>query len=302
MKKTEPQLTITGVEREVGLSKDVLRVWERRYGFPAPLRDHNDERLYPANQVEKLRLVKRLMDQGHRPGRLLSQSPEALEQLALAPRAGAAAESGPPGHPAMGELLACLRSKDGARLVERLQQLLGAEGLARFVQDIVVPMSARVGEEWARGELQVYEEHLFSEGCTRVLRQAIAALPPGRSPRVLLTTVPDEPHALGLLMVESLLALQGARCIGLGTQTPLGELARAARTYGADVVALSFSTAFPSRRVPALLQELRAALPGAVELWVGGGAVRRLAAVTGVCLLPTLADAVAAVQAWQARR
>ena len=37
---------IAAVERDTGLSKDILRVWERRYGFPKPERDHNDDRLY----------------------------------------------------------------------------------------------------------------------------------------------------------------------------------------------------------------------------------------------------------------
>ena len=46
---------IAAVERETGLSKDVLRMWERRYGFPVPERDANGERLYPAAQVERLR-------------------------------------------------------------------------------------------------------------------------------------------------------------------------------------------------------------------------------------------------------
>ena len=71
-KMKEPQFTIAAVERDVGLSKDVLRVWERRYGFPVPNRDPHGERLYPAAQVLRLRLIKRLMDQGHRPGRLLA--------------------------------------------------------------------------------------------------------------------------------------------------------------------------------------------------------------------------------------
>jgi DNA-binding transcriptional MerR regulator len=58
------QFNIAAVERDTGLSKDVLRMWERRYGFPVPERDANGERLYPADQVERLRLIKRLMDQG----------------------------------------------------------------------------------------------------------------------------------------------------------------------------------------------------------------------------------------------
>ena len=59
-----PSYNIAAVERDTGLSKDVLRMWERRYGFPVPERDANGERRYPAAQVERLRLIKRLMDQG----------------------------------------------------------------------------------------------------------------------------------------------------------------------------------------------------------------------------------------------
>ena len=45
MKHSESLYSIAAVEREVGLSKDVLRVWERRYGFPLPSRDAPGERL-----------------------------------------------------------------------------------------------------------------------------------------------------------------------------------------------------------------------------------------------------------------
>jgi MerR family transcriptional regulator, light-induced transcriptional regulator len=55
-------LSIAAVERDTGLTKDTLRVWERRYGFPQPDRDGGGERCYPLDQVEKLRVVKRLMD------------------------------------------------------------------------------------------------------------------------------------------------------------------------------------------------------------------------------------------------
>ena len=70
-------LSIAAVERDTGLSKDTLRVWERRYGFPMPERDAIGERAYPLDQVEKLRIVKRLMDGGHRPGRVVPMPVEA---------------------------------------------------------------------------------------------------------------------------------------------------------------------------------------------------------------------------------
>ena len=74
-------LAIAAVERETGLSKEALRIWERRYGFPSPARDPQGDRLYPAEQVARLRLLKRLMDQGHRPGKLMALEDSALARL-----------------------------------------------------------------------------------------------------------------------------------------------------------------------------------------------------------------------------
>src|SRR5216110_3520529 len=87
MESSGAALNISAVERETGLSKDVLRIWERRYGFPEPHRDDNAERQYPQEQVAKLRAIKRLMDAGLRPGKLIRRTLTELNTLAEA-RAG----------------------------------------------------------------------------------------------------------------------------------------------------------------------------------------------------------------------
>ena len=79
------RLGIAAVERETGLSKDLLRVWERRYGFPSPSRDAFGERAYPADQVDRLHLLRRLLDAGHRPGRVVPLPAERLRALLEAP-------------------------------------------------------------------------------------------------------------------------------------------------------------------------------------------------------------------------
>src|SRR6476620_205651 len=134
MKELVSGLTISAVEREVGLSKDVLRVWERRYGFPSPGRDAHGERLYPPEQVRRLRLVKRLMDQGMRPGRLLGGTLEELEALAAgaAPARAASYRKGEPdgstGSGDAGDLLDWIRAHDAAGLYRTLQQRLAQLG------------------------------------------------------------------------------------------------------------------------------------------------------------------------------
>lgn len=292
----EPQFTIAAVERDVGLSKDVLRVWERRYGFPAPGRDANGERLYPAAQVVRLRIIKRLMDQGHRPGRLMATPVDELEALVAAPQ-GTAREVDTSSDE-LDKLFALIRQHDGVAYLQAMQQRLARQGLRAFVQDTVAPLSLRVGSAWEQGRLQVFEEHLFTESTARVLRHAIATVPGGSEPKVLLTTLPHEPHGMGLLMLEAVLSLEGAQCISLGTQTPLLEIVAAAAAHQADVVALSFSAAFPVRQVRALLQQLRAALSGTTELWAGGAGVHSLQASEGVRCMPSLDDAIAAVNGW----
>jgi methanogenic corrinoid protein MtbC1 len=100
---------------------------------------------------------------------------------------------------------------------------------------------------------------------------------------VLLTTVPGEPHGLGLLMAEAMLVLEGCPCQSLGVQTPLSDIAGAAAAQRCDVVALSFSALMNPRAVVEALVELRARLEPRVQLWAGGAApVLRRRAIDGV--------------------
>lgn len=295
-------LSISAVERETGLSKDVLRVWERRYGFPVPLRDAHGERLYPADQVDRLRTIKRLMDQGHRPGKLLAATPDELRALAPKRKAAKLAPPSAGQDEQLDALIEPIRRHDAAAFLQLMQQRLARQGLLHFVQDTIAPLTWRIGLAWEEGRIQVFEEHLYTELTKRLLRQAIGALAPGSGrPRVILTSVPEEQHVLGLLMVEAQLTLDGAECIPLGTQMPLIEIVRAASAHRADIVALSFSVAFPSRRVPGLLDELRRALPDEVALWVGGAGVRHVRSQPGLHVLHHLDQTLEELAAWRAR-
>ena len=289
--------TIASVEKEIGLSKDILRMWERRYGFPAPERDTNGDRVYPAEQVERLRRIKRLIDQGHRPGKLIAAPPEQLAALATPSEINGEADGT---LAAFADLLDELRNHDAVAFQQRLQHTLARQGLAAFVRDTVAPLILHVGQAWETGRIAVFEEHLFTELTKRVLRQSVAGLTAGIAPpRVLLTTAPGEPHELGLLMVEALFALEGAQCIPLGVQTPLTEIANAATAHQADIVALSFSMAFPSRRIPALLIQLRAMLPESTMLWAGGSGVASINGPAGITLLRSLDEGLAALMRWR---
>lgn len=268
-------LSIAAVERDTGLSKDTLRVWERRYGFPLPLRDAIGERAYALDQVERLRIVKRLLDAGHRPGRVVALPLPDLQQLAEStvdhPQRAAEAVLGAS---ELRHLVELIRLHDVPALRQELSLLLARQGVRGFVVDVVAPLNGAVGDAWMRGQLQIFEEHLYSEVVQSALRQALASVPqpahPQAATRVLLTTFPGEPHGLGLLMAEAMLALEGCACVSLGVQTPLQDILKAADALDVHIVAIGFSGCLNLKQVQDNLAELRAGLPDGVRLWAGG--------------------------------
>jgi DNA-binding transcriptional MerR regulator len=298
MESTGLALNISAVERETGLSKDVLRMWERRYGFPKPGRDENGERQYAPGDIARLKAIKRLMDVGMRPGRLIAHSLDELNALAesrVAPRREPLA-------PALErEVLSLLQSHDMAQLQHTIANLLMKQGLQRFVLESLTQLNRAVGDAWMRGELQVFEEHLYTEQLQAALRIAINAFPRQSGvPRVVMTTFPNEPHGLGLLMVEALLVPEGAQCISLGPQTPLEDIRRAAIAHKANILALSFSGAFAVRQATDGLVSLRRQLPQQVSIWAGGEMTRRIRkTMTGIVLVPDLAAAMGALHSWR---
>ena len=273
--------SISVVERDTGLSKDTLRMWERRYGFPRPLRDAKGERLYPADQIDQLRLIGRLLDRGLRPRELAGLSLEAL--IARCERVSEETPAGPRQQSAPWEpTFELLRRYDETGLRSHLSLALQRLGLLRFVTEFAAPLSVQVGEAWARGRITISQEHLYSEQMQQQLRYGIGAIYPGeRAPSVLLTTLPGEEHQLGLLMAQACLAVEGVPCVSLGVQTPAWDIAEAVRQRGANVVGLSFSQALRPKVALAMLQDLRTRLPEAIEVWAGGALWERMRHTVG---------------------
>lgn len=296
-------LSIAAVERDTGLSKDTLRVWERRYGFPRPDRDAAGERAYPLVQVEKLRIVKRLLDAGHRPGQVVVLPLEQLQRLSETVQS--ARTLAPDPLPAL-ELSGCLRllrEHDVEGVRRMLGQARARMGVSRLVSEVIAPLNTLVGDAWMRGQLEIYEEHAYTESVQNVLREGIRGVPPATAdaaPRVLLSTLPGEPHGLGLLMAEAVLAVEGASCLSLGVQTPVWDIVLAAKAYRSDVVALSFTGCMTPNHVVDALSELRTKLPPTAEIWAGGASpVLHRRPVDGVTAMASLRSIVEQLRRWR---
>lgn len=299
-------VSIAAVERETGLSKDTLRVWERRYGFPRPGRDHKGERVYAEAQVSKLRVLSRLLDLGFRPAQIVHRSltelDECIAQLTAARRAEPLASEDV--EASLEETIGRLRLYDAEGLRKQLNQTLLRLGLQRFVIEFAARMNVLVGEYWARGDLSISQEHLYTEQMQQLLRQAIDTLQltPG-GPSILLTTAPGEGHEIGLLMAQACLLAAHARCISLGPQTPLSQILEAAHAQSVDAVGLSFSEGFKLAAAQQVLRELRSGLDSRIQLWAGGSLWERVRAmIPGVTFVPRLSQVEALVTEYRAAR
>lgn len=280
-------LRIGELSRRTGVSTDLLRTWERRYGLLRPARSPAGYRLYSADDVARVRLM----------CRYLERRVSAAEAAALVRSAGTAPEPDHPGVPdqearaALAALTAALDRIDEAAADAALTGLLRGFSGALVLRDVVLPVMRRVGDAWACGTASVAHEHFASqlfEGRIRAIGRGV----PASGPPVVLACPPGELHQLGLLAFAAVLRESGRRVAFLGADTPLAALEEAVRRTDAGAVVLG---AVDAARVDAAADRLRR-LGAQTRTYLGGAAAGTgAAAAAGAVALP--ADLLAAARA-----
>src|SRR5215213_8187282 len=81
---TSAWMRIGEISQRTGVSPDVLRAWERRYGLLRPRRTDGRTRLYSAADETRVRLMKRYIDDGLPP----AQAAEMVTAVRLTVRPG----------------------------------------------------------------------------------------------------------------------------------------------------------------------------------------------------------------------
>lgn len=294
-------VSISAAERETGISKDTLRIWERRYGFPQPTRDGNGDRAYSREDVDRLRVIRRLIDHGMRPGKIVGQS--AIQLCKISAKHNSMPLTGTDYKADVDGAIAMIKNNQLIELQRTLHQALLRVGLLTFITEIISPLNAFVGEAWISGELAIFQEHSYTEILQNILRHAIVSYEKGaKPPKILLATLPKEQHCIGLLMVEAALTVEGVFCVSLGSQTPVAEIIAAASSHRVDIVALSFTGNYPVKLIVEGLSNLREDLPANVEVWAGGKAIAQSRrTVENVKMLSSLGQAIREVAHWRQR-
>ncbi|HSB12540.1 MAG TPA: MerR family transcriptional regulator [Blastocatellia bacterium] len=270
---TTAKYMIGTVTKRTGLSVDVVRVWERRYGAIRPERTEGGTRLYSDADVSRLNRLRRAVELGHSIGQAARLSESDLDELIATSEPVHAVEPDP--HRSVRErFLRAIQAMDVATAEKELTLAATLHPTSELVKKIVAPILHEVGERWAHRELGVAHEHL----ATGLLRGMLSSLmrlysPSTNGEGLVLATLPEERHEFGLLLAGLLAATKSWRVIYLGAEVPPADLALAVRLTGARALALSIPTSQP--RTNDELEVLSRLLPSSTLVWLGGAAAIR---------------------------
>ena len=256
--------------RRVGVSPELLRAWEQRYGLLDPVRSPGGFRLYGDEDAARVARMRRALDDG------LSAA-----QAAQAALVGVQNPGGPIEEASM-RLLTAIEQYDEASLQTALDDCLAAFGLETFLKELVLPTLTEVGRRWQAGEAEISQEH-FASNLIRGRLLSLAQLwGRGSGPLALLACAPGERHDISLIAFGLLLRSYGWRILFLGADTPIETLRQAATTTAPDATVLvAFDPELLAQQAAALRRLSRSTPlflsgPGAYATAASHGRVRLL--------------------------
>lgn len=276
MGKEERTYPLRVAVRRTGLTAERLRAWEQRYGAVEPVRTPGGSRRYRESDIERLSLLRAVVDSGRRIGDVVRLESPALRALL------AGGKADPVGGSDFESILEPLARLEAEVVRERLAEEQAGRGSLEFARTFVVPLLEEVGRRWERGELSVAAEHLASSLLTSILGEALREARPAEAGATIVFATPSgERHALGLFVAALTAAHAGAEAIYLGAEVPEADLVASVLRSRASVLALGLVTIDPEE-AEGIVRRLRQQLPSRIEIWLGGAGLPRCAPIAGV--------------------
>ncbi|UVT15893.1 MAG: cobalamin B12-binding domain-containing protein [Nitrospira sp.] len=279
------------VSKLVGLSRDVVRVWERRYGLVKPLRSANRYREYTDEDVALLRFLKEELDRGQTIGALAVEGRDALlnrMRISSTPKR----QDLSPHNSLLEELISRLDPLDKTRFEQQLNAAVAVIPFEEAVQRILLPLQRRIGELWHEGRVTVAVEHYVTKVIQQKLFAVMNQLPVNEfGPRVLVACPEGEFHEIGAQAAAYLAAARGCHVYYLGPNLPISALQTFCERVKPDLVLLSLTERQSDETTNKLLDELKG-LSASWSVAIGGQGARvieHLLERSGVQLLDDLA-------------
>jgi DNA-binding transcriptional MerR regulator/methylmalonyl-CoA mutase cobalamin-binding subunit len=277
MSQTDPvgTLRIGELARRTGVTPELLRAWEQRYGLLRPSRSRGGFRLYSEDDERRVRTTTALIQQG------LSAAEAA--RRALEEGSAAAASPDQPMVTRLGEELAtALDGFDAERAHAVFDQLVAGVSVESVLHDVVLPYLRELGDRWERGEISIAQEHFASNLIRGRLMGLARDRTGGSGPTIVLACPPGEEHDLGLIVFGISIARRGRRVVFLGADTPLETVRETVAATSASAVVLAVTR---PETLHAMREDLRELAAATALLVCGAGAEPDAVAAVGAEVL-----------------
>jgi len=258
------------VAKLTGLSKDVIRVWERRFGILKPIRGANRYRNYSDEDVALLRFLKEQLDAGGSIGELAKLGREELlgRARASAPRASFVDNTF---SRLLRELLSTLNPFDRVIFEKRLNGAVAVVPFEEALHGILLPLQEQVGQLWHDGHIDVAIEHYVTNQIQQKIFSAMNQLPVAEfGAKVVVACPPGEEHDIAALTVAYRCRVRGCRVYYLGANVPVASLANLCDKVEPDLTIISFPLALSDDKAMELVQVLADEVSPVSSLAVGG--------------------------------
>lgn len=256
---------ISRVSELTGIAPVTLRAWERRYGLPMPRRTASGHRLYSMKEVQLLRRVTALMESGYSISRAVERV-RAEEQQDIAPPPSTGLNKW---ETYRERLIDAVDSFDTVALENAYNEPLTLFPVDLIIDEVLLPVLERLGDEWDSLEDGIAREHFFSS----FLRNKIGTrfnheLQRSQGPSIILACLPGETHEMGLMLAGLTAAARGIRVLYLGADLPLNQLPPVVEKVSPAAVALSGTTVELDVTLEKELADLKEALQ--IPIFIGG--------------------------------
>jgi MerR family transcriptional regulator, light-induced transcriptional regulator len=278
-------MRIGELSRRTGVSPELLRAWEHRYGLLRPARSAGGFRLYSSEDEERVRRTTAFLADGLSAAEAarLAAAPSSSERRAEQPLIADLAE----------QLKTALDSFDAAAGHAAMDRVFGAVSVEFSFTEILIPYLHDLGERWAEGTVSVAQEHFASNLIRGRLLSLARDWRVDGSSSVVLACMPGETHDLGLILLGILLARRGWQVTLLGADTPLDTLEAAVRELRPTLVVLATYDATVFHKHAEAIATLAPAAPLAVVAPVDDQAIIDTGAQP---LVRDIAEAAASLQ------
>ena len=261
---------IKQVSKITGLSKENLRMWEKRYRLFSPQRGPNRYRLYTEEDVKFLKYLVSETNEGQSIGELASLGRnEILNRMSRKETNEPRVETQEYA-PLIRQLENLLLKMDQAAFEKRLNEIMALLPFKIFFQRLLVPLQIRIGELWFEEKIGVAVEHYVTTQVKQKLFAAMNMISSQNGPKLVIACPPWELHEIGAQMVAYHCSTLGCQAILLGANLPLEELIHFCTNTNPDGLVLSFTSPVGENRGKIFFSEILKNISPLCPVWVGG--------------------------------